>query len=125
MYFATTPAVAAKLAIRADTVGVRAFPDVTPLGGALLGIPLLVSDGVPSGTLLLIDASRIAANADRVALDMSEQVLLQMDTAPDSPAAATSALVSAWQHDLIAMKADRWFGFELLSTAAAAAITGM
>lgn len=119
------PTVANKLSTRGDTAGARAFPGMSPVGGTLLDLPALVSDGAPSGALLLIDASRVAANSDVAALDMSEQVSLQMDTAPTSPPVAATVQIGMWQHNLIALKAERWFGFELLAVNGAAVITGL
>jgi hypothetical protein len=44
----------------------------------------------------------------------SEQALLQMDNAPDSPAVATTVLVSTWQMNYLAVLCERTFGAKLL-----------
>lgn len=117
----TTPAVARFLAFTRDALGNPAFPGVTAFGGSLDGIPVRVSQylanngGSGGAPFILVDESEIwLADDGSVTLDASEQASLQMDDAPtnaSAPVAATS-LVSMWQTNSIALRAERfiWWG---------------
>jgi hypothetical protein len=57
LYFVLNAALAASLSARlAGSVGW----DLTPTGGTLAGVTTVVSSGVPTGNLVLVDASRFA-----------------------------------------------------------------
>lgn len=117
----TTPAVARMLAFARDPLGNLAFPGVTPFGGTLDGIPLRVSQylanngGSGGAPFILVDESEIyLADDGSVTLDSSDVASIQMDDAPtnaSSPVAATS-LVSMWQTNSVAFRAERslWWG---------------
>lgn len=123
LYWVASRAAANKLNF--DSV---ALQGATPQGGELLGIPLIVSDGLiddsSGGTLLLIDAGKIAANAESLKIDTSKDAALHMSTTPsDNDPAAT--MVSMFQTNSIALKSSLTFGFELLGDARAAVLTGI
>lgn len=118
-YLVTTAAVATQLLTMPDASGGQAFPTVTPNGGELAGIPLLISDELDAGTMLLLDASRCAGDSETMTLEMASSASLVMDTAPG---ASPAEMVSLFQTNSRALRADRWFGFELLDDGAAAAI---
>jgi hypothetical protein len=117
--------VAKKLATRASTAGEVAFPGLSPMGGTLFNVPVIASDGAPSGNLILLDASQVVAASDIVTLDASSQTSVQMDSAPDSPPTASTILVSLWQNNLAALRCERWFGCQRMRTTACAVITGV
>jgi len=114
------------LATMATETGVAAFPEVGIDGGTLLGRPLIVSDGVDASTLLLLDASRVAANADQVALRASNQASIEMsDSASNNSGAPTATnLVSMFETNSVAMLAQVRVACELLDHTAVAQITG-
>jgi len=43
-----------------------------------------------------------------VNVDVSREASLQMDSAPDSPNTASTVLVSLWQRNMVAIKAERF-----------------
>jgi HK97 family phage major capsid protein len=118
----TTPAVARMLAFAVDSLGNRAFPEMTTSGGSLLGTPVRVSQylanngGSGGAPFILVDESEIwLADDGSVTLDASEQASLQMDDAPTNSSSATvtaTSMVSMWQTNSIAMRAERfiWWG---------------
>ena len=58
-----------------DQKGVSAFPNLTPQGGSINGITVLVSDGVTAGNVILADASGIAAaSGDLMLNEFSEGI---------------------------------------------------
>jgi HK97 family phage major capsid protein len=120
----TTPAVARMLAFSRDPLGTRAFPEMTPQGGSLDGVPVRVSQylansGGSGGALLaLIDEAEIyLADDGSVTVDASEQASIEMSDTPagsSNPTVAASGtnLVSMWQTNSIALRAERfiWWG---------------
>ncbi|MDV4163099.1 phage major capsid protein [Rhizobium leguminosarum] len=95
---------------------------MSPLGGEFIGLPALVSGVIPAGSLRLINAAGIAGNTDKISLDVSNQVDLQMSDAPEGAAAA---MVSTWQNNATALKVEVSFGAERFRDDAAAEITGI
>lgn len=105
--------------------GAAAFPGMTPQGGEICGMPAIVSDGLTAGTIVVVDASQIAAGAGTVEVDASKQASLQMETTPDSPPSATTVALSLWQQNMTGLKALRFFGAERLRDAAVAVVSGV
>ncbi len=106
----------------AVTSGIDAIAkNMTPLGGEMLGLPALVSNTVTAGTLRLINAGAIAANADEIYLDASGEADVQM---VDNPSVgASSVLVSMFQTNNVSLKAIVSFGAERTRDNAVAELT--
>jgi hypothetical protein len=86
-------------------------------------MPVLVSDGVSDGMVVVIDANAVAAGSDAMALDVTTEADVMMSTTPDSPIAASSVLQSLWQHNQTALRAERWIAAELLRPTGVAVIS--
>lgn len=117
----------ANLSFKTDTAGQLAFPDMTPSGGSIGGVTVLVSDDLPvddstGGYAVMLDADSIAGDTGSIVLDSSSAAALQMD---DDPSAGAQNLVSLFQSDSLALKADRWFGYELIRSSGAYLLTGV
>jgi HK97 family phage major capsid protein len=117
----TTPAAARMLAFAREALGNPAFPGMTPSGGTLDGVPVRVSQylanngGSGGAPFILVDEAEIyLADDGSVTLDASEQASLEMDSAPshDSDTPTAASLVSMWQTNSIAFRAERfiWWG---------------
>lgn len=117
----TTPAVARMLAFARDPLGNVAFPGVTPTGGTLDGIPLRVSQylanngGSGGAPFILVDESEVyLADDGSVTLDSTDVAAIQMDNDPGSNSGTPTAaqLVSMWQTNSVAFRAERfiWWG---------------
>lgn len=117
----TTPAAARFLASLRDALGNKAFPGATMTGGDLDGVPLRVSQylanngGSGGAPLILVDESEIyLADDGSVTLDQSDQVSLEMSDSPahNSGTPTAAQLVSMWQTNSIAFRAERsiWWG---------------
>jgi hypothetical protein len=63
LFLITTHEIAAAWATVGDASGGPAFPNATYNGGTAAGIPIVSTDGCPSGQIILADASGIAANS--------------------------------------------------------------
>lgn len=117
----TTPAAARFLAFMRDALGNPAFPGMTATGGSLLGIPVRVSQylanngGSGGAPLILVDESEIyLADDGSVTLDASQEASLVMDSEPSGSSTTPTAaqVVSMFQTDSIAFRAERyvWWG---------------
>lgn len=120
----TTPAVARQLALSREALGTVAFPGVTPNGGTLDGVPLRVSQylgnngGSGGAPFILVDEAEVyLADDGSVTLDASDVASIEMSDAPAGSSSATVAassvnLVSMWQTNSIAFRAERfiWWG---------------
>jgi hypothetical protein len=82
------------------------FPSMTPGGGQIRGVNCLISNGVPAGSAMLLDAAQIGAADDGTVGSTTNQADLEMSDDPVSDAVTPTAtsLVSAWQSNLVAMK---------------------
>lgn len=103
------------------------FPDmvVTGAGGSMLGIPAIISDEIAFDHLLLIDASQLGGSMDTIALNTFKHATLQLETAPDSPPTASTVTVNLWQHNLIGLVAEMFFGVKPLRSAIASELSGV
>jgi HK97 family phage major capsid protein/HK97 family phage prohead protease len=107
--------------IKNGTTGVREFPDVTMMGGTLLGIPVVTSQyaatvgTADSAIVILANAKEIFLSDDgQVTVDVSREASLQMDDAPtmaSSPAATPTTVVSMFQTNSIALRAERFINW--------------
>jgi hypothetical protein len=121
---------ALQLMLMQNALGQREFPDITLTGGTVLGIPTIVSEYLTSigspgtGMIVLVNASDVyLADDGQVVIDISREASLQMtdgDTttqssggvaSPSAPVATT--VVSMWQTNSIAIRAERWIRWKL------------
>jgi Phage capsid family len=137
-FLVVDPDTVKRLATAGSVAGGRMHPDLTPSGGTLCGIPVIVSDqaalsGSPVNMgAVLVDAAGIAADSGPVTLDQTEQAALLMDDAPvmssggvGSPTTPVGAnLVSLWQTNSRAIRAERFFGFVKLRSDAVQMVSG-
>jgi hypothetical protein len=116
------PSAAKALATQFDANGGASFPEMSPLGGRLCGMDALVCDQVPAGDLVLVDAAQVAAASEGVEFRVAEHASLQFNTAPESPVTASSAMLSLWQHNLLAVAGERYWAAAVMGSDAVAVI---
>ncbi|WP_131829895.1 phage major capsid protein [Consotaella salsifontis] len=113
----------------ANRVTVMQMPNgaMSGTGGEFLNWPALVGSTMPAGTLRLVNAGAIAANADPIVLDASNEAALEMETDPSgsSDAPTPTELISMFQTDSTALLAKVAFGVRRLRTNAVAEVTGI
>lgn len=107
------------LSLLQNPLGQTEFPGIGMNGGTLFGLPVIVSENVPSdfdGTptgaiVVLVNASDIyLADDGGIRVDMSREASLQMDNAPGTQDALTgtgTSLVSLWQTNTVGFLAER------------------
>lgn len=111
-----------------NVMGGREFPDLTINGGSLDGIPVIVSDYVPAGTVVLVNASDIWLSDDgQVTIDVSREASLQMLDNPtnDTVTPTATSLVSMFQTNSVAIRAERYMNWARRRNASVAYLTGV
>ncbi|MJO09423.1 phage major capsid protein, partial [Escherichia coli] len=115
------------LSMRKNALGQKEYPDMTLLGGSFQGLPVIVSQYV-GDQLVLVNAPDIyLADDGGVAVDMSREASLEMQSEPTSDSSTPSPveLVSMFQTGSVAIRAERWINCRRRRTAAVAVITGV
>ncbi|MGF6986538.1 HK97 family phage major capsid protein [Paraburkholderia atlantica] len=106
----TDPVTALSIGMMQNPLGQAEFPGVDQNGGLLLGLPVIPSANVPNdpttGGMLILCLPReiLLADDGGVTLDASREASLQMNSAPTEGAAQ---LVSLWQNNMAALRAER------------------
>ena len=119
------------LATKLNSFGAPQYPSMSMRGGTFGGIPVIVTDYVASdvtsgSTVVLVSAENILLADDGVILiDASNQVSIEMDGEPTSDATAGTgaSLVSMWQTNSTAFRAERWINWRTARTPSVVYIT--
>ncbi len=98
---------AAALSAALNPLGQSLFASLTIGGGSALGIPVITSQAVGSNVIMLHPPSILFADEGGVAIDVSREASLQMDSAPMSPPDATVVFTSLWQSNRVGIRAER------------------
>lgn len=117
------------LSLMLNPLGQPEFPNMTMMGGTLLGVPVIASEYVPSdssgGLIILVKASEILlADDGQVTVDASNEASLQMDDAPTNPPVAATVLVSMFQMNMTALRAERYINWTKARAESVAYIQG-
>jgi HK97 family phage major capsid protein len=108
---------ALRISLMRNTLGQTAFPGITVNGGTLEGIPVITSENIVAtggspadgGLIVAVNAREILlADDGGVSIDVSTEASIQMDSAPDSPATASVITVSAFQYNMVFIRAERY-----------------
>lgn len=120
------------LSLMQNALGQTEFPGITMTGGTFMGVPVIVSDYVPmdsSGSIvILVNASDIwLADDGNVIIDASDQASLQMlDNPTNNSATGTpTTVVSMWQTNSVAFRAERFINWQRRRASGAAYLTGV
>lgn len=131
--------VAEALADLDNPLGQSEFPGLNADGGTFMGRPVITSEYVPTdyeadpvgaigvtGALVILVKAQDIYFADEggVMVDMSREASLEMDDAPtgDSVAGTGASLVSMWQTNSVAFRAERILNWQKRRTYAVAAL---
>jgi hypothetical protein len=69
--------------------------------------------------IFVVPSEILLADDGGVSIDISREASLQMETSPDSPATSSTTLVSLWQHNMVAIKAERFVNWKARRSTAA------
>lgn len=99
------------LSLIKNPLGAFEYPNITMNGGTFAGLPVIASQFVDGGMVVLANAADIfMADDGDVSVDMSNQASLQMDNAPatqDATSGTGTSLVSMFQTNSVAFLAER------------------
>lgn len=117
------------LSLMQNPLGQAEFPGIGMTGGTFFGLPVIVSQYVPSGTVALVNAGDIyLADEGGVAVDMSREASLEMADNPShdstTPTEATD-LVSLWQTNSVGFRAERTINWARRRPSAVAHLSGV
>lgn len=118
------------LSLMQNPLGQTEFPGIGMMGGTFFGLPVIVSEYLPSdssgGIVALVNASDIyEADEGGIDISMSTEASLQMDNAPDNPSVASTVMVSLWQRNLVGFRAERTINFARRRASAVSYLTGV
>jgi HK97 family phage major capsid protein len=120
------------LSLMRNPIGQAEFPGLGMNGGLLNGVPVIVSDYVPSdsggSTVVLVNARDVwLADDGQVTIDASGEASLQMDDEPtnDSSVPTATTLVSMFQTDSTAFRAERFINWARRRDSGVAYLTGV
>jgi len=106
------------LSLMVNALGQPEFPAITMKGGTLMGLPVITSQYVVSGSpadymVILVNAQDIFLSDDgQVSVEASGEASLAMDDDPQgSPATSGGTLVSLWQTNQIGLRAERFINW--------------
>lgn len=108
-------ATALRLSMKRNTNDESAYPMLSMAGGTWYGLPVIVSSamvasGSPSENQIALVTQREVFLADDggISIDMSTEASVQMN---DAPSAGAQSLVSLWQNNLVALRAERYINW--------------
>jgi HK97 family phage major capsid protein/HK97 family phage prohead protease len=95
-----------------NPLGQPEFPGIGATGGTLIGLPVIVSETVPSDSsgsiMVLVKQSEILlADEGGVTIDVSREASVQMNSTPDNPSTASTVLTSLWANNLVGIRCER------------------
>lgn len=128
--FIMRPGTANRLGRMQNALGQNTFPGISMRGGTLLGTPVIVSNYVPEGVVALVNAGDIyLADDGQVSVDASREASILMDTAPaasmDSVTPNAAELVSMYQTNSVAVRAERYVNWARRRDSGVAYLTGV
>lgn len=131
--FIMSSVTALALSMMLNPLGQREFPGISMMGGTFEGLPVVVSEYVPTDTaggyVFLVNASDIyLADEGGVTVDMSDQASLQMlDNPTNNPTGSTTAttMVSLWQTNCVGFRAERTINWGKRRASAVAVLDGV
>jgi HK97 family phage major capsid protein/HK97 family phage prohead protease len=115
------------LSMKKNPLGQKMYPEMTLLGGTYQGLPAIVSQYAGTNLTLVNAPDIYLADDGGVAVDMSREASLEMESEPtgDSVTPTGTEMVSMFQTNSVAIRAERWINWKRRRTAAVAVITGV
>jgi HK97 family phage major capsid protein/HK97 family phage prohead protease len=116
LVFILNAANALALSFRNNADGSPQFPGITVSGGSFKGITFIASNAATTNVIALQPQLILFADDGGVTIDASREASLQMDSAPASPADATTVYVSLWQTNCVGLRAERFVNWKRVGT---------
>jgi HK97 family phage major capsid protein len=127
LLWAFAPDAARRASMLATMAGSFLFPNMSPSGGSIRGIPAIVTDGLAAGKVALLDGASMVGALEPFGLLVSTEATVEMQTEPtqNSAAGTGASLVSLWQSDLTGIFARAPFGVKRIRNNAVALLNGV
>jgi HK97 family phage major capsid protein/HK97 family phage prohead protease len=122
-HFIMSPTNALALSLKTNADGSPVFPGIDITGGTYKGLKFIASQTAGSNVIALQPAMIMMADDGGVTIDASTEASLQMDSAPMSPADATTVYVSMFQANTVALRAERFITWKRINTNAVKYLT--
>jgi HK97 family phage major capsid protein/HK97 family phage prohead protease len=103
-----SPSNALSMSFRTNLDGTPIFSGIDMNGGSYKGITFVTSMAAGTNVIALQPNYILYADDGGVSIDASREASLQMDSAPMSPADATTVYVSLWQQNMVGLRAERF-----------------
>jgi hypothetical protein len=114
------------LSLITNGLGQPEFPGMGLMGGTLMGLPVIASQYVGSNVVLVNASDIYLGDEGGVMVDMSREASLEMLDGGFTQNAPTGAsLVSMFQNNLVALRAERTINWSRRRTSAVAYLTGV
>lgn len=124
--------IALSLSLMMNPLGQNEFPGINMNGGTLFGLPVIVSQYVPSDSsgamVALVNASDIyLADDGGISVDMSREASLEMNSTPshNSTTPTPAQMVSMFQTNSVAFRAERTIDWMARRGSAVAVLDGV
>jgi HK97 family phage major capsid protein/HK97 family phage prohead protease len=114
--FILSPSNALALSFRTNLDGSPEFPGIGINGGSYKGLQFITSNTVTTNVIALQPRYILFADDGGVTIDASTEASLQMDSAPTSPIVDTTVLVSMFQMNAVALRAERYITWKRIGT---------
>jgi HK97 family phage major capsid protein/HK97 family phage prohead protease len=95
------------MGMKRDAMGNRLFPGVGVGGGSAEGIQIIASNAAGLNVIGLSGPNILYADDGGIAIDVSREASVLMDSAPMNPPDATAVYTSLWQNNLVGLRAER------------------
>jgi HK97 family phage major capsid protein len=118
-----SPANALALSFRTNSDGSPEFPGLSMDGGSYKGITFITSNTAGATVVAMQPQLILFADDGGVTIDASREASLQMDSAPMSPADATTVYVSMFQSNTVALRAERFITWKRIGVNAVKYLT--
>lgn len=108
------------LGLMLNSLGQPLFPGLGASGGQMLGLPVITSTNVDytedspqegDNIIFIKPGDVLLADDGQVTIDVSREASVQMDDSPDDPATASTVMVSAFQQNLVFVRAERYINW--------------
>jgi HK97 family phage major capsid protein/HK97 family phage prohead protease len=95
------------MGMKRDAMGNKVFPSMGVGGGSAEGINIIASNAAANLVIGLSGPNILYADEGGIAIDVSREASVLMDSAPMNPADATAVYTSLWQNNLVGLRAER------------------
>jgi len=117
---------AVALTLMTNALGQPEFPTMSIMGGTLMGFPVVVSDYVGTNVILVKASDIYIVDNGGVTVDMSREASLEMlDGSLTQNPPTGASLVSMFQNNLVALRAERAINWAARRASSVAYLTGV